>query len=100
MNAFVTSQFNSLHESYLRIIYQEKQFSFKQLLKKGNSVSIYQRNLQSLATEMYKISNGLSPILIQKLFISNNEHTYSLRDLHQFKMPSVNIVSGIISGVP
>ena len=44
------------------------------------------------ATEMYKISNGLSPILIQEVFMSNNEHAYNLRYLHQFKTPSVNTV--------
>ena len=40
---------------------------------------------------MYKISIGLSPILIQKLFMANNEHTYSLRHLRQFKTSSVKI---------
>ena len=41
---------------------------------------------------MYKISNGLSPILIRELFMPNNEQNYCLRHLHQFKMPSVNTV--------
>ena len=41
---------------------------------------------------MYKISNGLSPILIRELFMPNNEQNYCLRHLHQFKTPSVNTV--------
>ena len=54
-------------------------------IKKNNSVSIYQRNAQALATEIYKIRNGLFPILIQELFMSDNEHTYSLRHLRNLK---------------
>ena len=78
MKAFSTSQFgycplirmccsrinsrkiNSLYDRCLRIIYQDKQSSFEQLLKKDNSVSVYQGNLQSLVTRTYKMSSGLS----------------------------------------
>ena len=56
----------SLHERCLQIIYQDKQSSFEQLLKKDNS----------LATEMYEISTGLFRIQIQELFMPNN-HTIS-----------------------
>ena len=31
------------------------------LLGKDSSVSIHDRNIQCLSTEMYKVSNGLSP---------------------------------------
>ena len=41
---------------------------------------------------MCKISNGLSPVLVQELLIPNNKHTYSLIHLRQFKKPSVNAV--------
>ena len=46
---------------------------------------------------MCKISNGLSPILIHELFMPNNEHTYSLRHLRQFKKVSVNIGTESVS---
>ena len=46
---------------------------------------------------MCKISNGLSPILIHELFMPNNEHTYSLRHLRQFKKVSVNISTESVS---
>ena len=52
---------NRLHERCLRIIYNDKQSSFIKLFEKDNSVSIHQRNLQILAIEMFKVSNGLSP---------------------------------------
>ena len=71
MNAFITSQFsycplvwmshsramnnriNKIHEKALRLVYKDKtNLSLDDLLKKDKSVSIHQRNLQILATEI------------------------------------------------
>ena len=71
MNAFITSQFsycplvwmshsrtmnnriNKIHEKTLRLVYKdEKNLSLDDLLKKDKSVSIHQRNLQILATDI------------------------------------------------
>ena len=70
MNAFFNSQFsycplvwmcrsrtnnkkiNKLNERCLRIVYNDKQSSFNELLEKDDSVSIHMRNTQMLATEM------------------------------------------------
>ena len=85
INAFFSSQFNycpliwmchnrttnrkinRLHERCLRIKYNDKQSSFKMLLEKDSSVSIHDKNIQCLATEMYKVSNGLSPPIISNI---------------------------------
>ena len=48
--------------------YGEKQSSFKMLLEKDSSVSIHDTNIQCLATEMYKVSNELSPPLASDTF--------------------------------
>ena len=73
MNAFFTSQFsycpliwmchsrsnnrkiNMLDERCLRIIYNDKQSSFTELLNKDNSVSIHIRNIHRLVIEMCRI---------------------------------------------
>ena len=86
MESFITSQFgycpliwifhsrglnnkiNSIHERALRITYGDKTSTFQQLLEKDNSVSIHHRNLQALATEMFKISNNLSPDIVKENF--------------------------------
>ena len=87
MNAFFTSQFsycplicmcrsrinnrkiNSLHERCLRMIYQDKQSSFGQLLKKTILfIFIYRRNLQFLATEMSRYRNYLCQIMEYFIF--------------------------------
>ena len=46
---------NRLHERCLRIIYNDKHTSFEELLEKDKSVSIHQKNLKVLTTEMFKI---------------------------------------------
>ena len=74
---------NRLHERFLRIIYNDKQPSFIKLLEKDNSVSIHLRNLQILAIEMFKVSNGLSPVLMNKIFKLRGEQAYNLRKLSQ-----------------
>ena len=83
---------NRLHERCLRIIYNDKQSSFIRLLEKDNSVSIHQRNLQILAVEVFKVSNGLSPVLIDDISKLRVEQTYNLRKLSQYYRPKVNSV--------
>ena len=89
MNAFITSQFsycplvwmshsramnnriNKIHEKALRLVYKDKtNLSLDDLLKKDKSVSIHQRNLQILATEIYKARNDLGPEIMKDIFHS------------------------------
>ena len=110
MNAFFTSQFsycpliwmchsrennrkiNMLHERCLRIIYNDKQSSFIELLNKDNSVSIHMRNIQKLAIEMFKFRKGLSPPLMGNIFKLRTEIPYNLRNISEFSRPTVNSV--------
>ena len=60
---------NKIHERTLRLIYPNQyQLTFKELLEKNKTVSIHQRNLQTLATEIYKAKNKISPEVINSLF--------------------------------
>ena len=54
-NRMLNNRINRLHVRCLRIIYNDKHTSFEKLLEKDKSVSIHQKNLQVLATEMFKI---------------------------------------------
>ena len=49
-------------------MYSDKQSSYIKLLEKGNSVSIHQRNLEILRIQMFKVGNGLSPVLMNDIF--------------------------------
>ena len=66
---------------YLRIIYNDKQSSFEQLLRRDNSVSIHHRNIQALATEICKIVDGTAPNIIKKLFKLWEESNYYLKHI-------------------
>ena len=54
------SKIDMLHEICLRIVYNGKQSSLKELLEKDSSVSIHERNVQILLIEMYKVGNNFS----------------------------------------
>ena len=109
MKSFVTSQFgycplismshsrrlnnkiNSIHERALRITYQDHISTFQELLNKDNSVSIHRRNLQALATEMFKIHRGFSPDILSEKFVPKIG-LYNLRRNNTFERRQVHFV--------
>ena len=62
------NRINRLHERSLRIVYNDYNSTFEELLMKDNSVSIHHRNLQVFATLLYKIINNQSPELLTNIF--------------------------------
>ena len=48
---------NNIHERALKIIFEDYESTFQQLLKQNKSVSINQRNLQILVTKIFKTKN-------------------------------------------
>ena len=60
-NRTLNNKINRLHERALRIVYKNNNLTFQELLEKDGSVTIHHKNLQRLATEMYKIKYHLSP---------------------------------------
>ena len=50
---------NRLHERYLHLLYGNKSSSFEKLLEQDKSVTIQTRNLQILATEMFKVYRNI-----------------------------------------
>ena len=56
---------NSLHQRALRVVYRDYITTFSKLLSKDKSVTIHQRNLQLLATEVFKIKNELIPEIVK-----------------------------------
>ena len=109
MNTFVKSQFNycpllwmfhsrtlnnrinRLHERALRIVYQNEELSFQELLVLAGDVTVHQKNLQRLAIEMFKVKNDIAPIPFQKIFEDTNK-TYNLRNQNTWVLPSMRTV--------
>ena len=96
MKAFIESQFNycpliwmlhsrtlnnkinCIHERALRTVYSDYNSSFNELLDKDGSFTIHQRNVQSLAIEIYKYLHGLSPAILSEVFKVNETIPYDL----------------------
>ena len=68
----LNTKINNLHYRALRIIYRDETSTFDELLKKDGSVTIHHRNIRALATEMYKVLNGLAPTFMREIFPQRN----------------------------
>ena len=71
---------NKIHEKALTLVYDGSPYlSFDELLIKDKSVSIYQKHLQLLSTEIFKMKNGVSTGLTEDIFHLINK-PYDLRN--------------------
>ena len=84
----INNKINRLNERALRLVYKDPNASFHELLEMDNSFSIHERNLQKLATEMFKVKNKLSPSFMKSIF-PINECNYDLRKNPCFKRKNV-----------
>ena len=60
------------------MLYQDKQSRFEKLLQKDRSVSVHMKNLQYLATDIFKVKNSLSPIIMKEVFNFQENKSYNL----------------------
>ena len=92
-NRTKNNKINRLHERCLRLIHNDKKSSFGQLLEIDSSVSVHDRNLRALATEMYKIYHGISPTIMNEIFTLRHQNQYNLRNGAYFDAPKVKAVN-------
>ena len=67
---------NRLHERALRITYKDDTSSFNHLLSIDESFTVHERNIQTLAIELYKVVNGMSPKIMDLIFPLNSQAIY------------------------
>ena len=58
---------NSFHKRALRIIYEDHNSSYSELLMTKNERTIHQQNINFFMEEICKFENDLSPPLIQNI---------------------------------
>ena len=84
----LNNRINTLHERGLRLVYNDFTFSFTELLQKDNSVTIYQKNLQNLAIEMFKAKHKLAPEIETEIFRLKTR-SFNTRDKSLFQRTNV-----------
>ena len=66
---------NKIHEMTLTLIDpNQHQLTFQELLEKNKTISIHQRNLQTLATEICKAKNKISLEVVNLLLEFTNKN--------------------------
>ena len=79
----MNNKINRLHERSLRIAYSDQSSTFEELLERDKTFSIHHKNIQSLAIEIYKFVNGLSPEIMNSVFNLKENNRYSLRNVYE-----------------
>ena len=97
MKAFINSQFgycplvwmchsrrlnhriNRIQERSLRIVYDDAISSYEDLLRLDDSVTIHEKNIQALVTEMFKVVKGIGPDIMNDVFQLKENSLYSTR---------------------
>ena len=105
-NTFINSQFNyapliwmfsrktlyhkieKIHQKALKVIYQFEE-SYENLLLESSSVSVNQKNLRFLVTEIYKSTTQINPEFMWPYFTYNNI-SYNLRKGPILYLPSTH----------
>ena len=73
---------NKIHEKTLRLASEINDIPFNELLSINNEVSVHNKNIQTLLTEIYKNLNGLSPPIMLDLF-TMRDNIYNLRNFRE-----------------
>ena len=88
----INNKINRVQERALRILYNDDNTSFEDLLKKDGCFTVHERNIQILLTEMFKAKNKIEPHLLQGIFEANTYQGPTLRHSKYFSRPNVNTV--------
>ena len=70
----------------LWIAYKDNHPCFESLVKRNNSVSLHQRNLQLLLVEIFKTKENLNPSLMEYIYVERTEN-YNLRSGNTLQLP-------------
>ena len=85
------NRINKLYERALRLVYDDYETSFLDLLALEGSFTAHYTNIQALLLEMYKIKHNLSESCLKDLFSVVNGN-YNLRFQSDFGVPGINTV--------
>ena len=97
------NKISRIHEQSLRIVYGNNKSSFKELFRKDKSAKMHYKNLQVFATEICKVTHGLSSRIINNVFelksVSYNMRRQDLFGSRRYFNPSGPKIWDIVSQV-
>ena len=70
---------NEIHRRTIRVVYDDYNSTYEELLASHNNISIHQKHLKHLAIEVYKSLANMNPELIWPFF-KNKSIPYNLRN--------------------
>ena len=76
----LNNRINGIHGRALRLIHNDNVSTFQDILDMTKEKTIYQNNLESLAKEIYKFLNRLSPPIMHDAFRIRNNKYNNLRN--------------------
>ena len=86
---------NKTQERSLRLIKNDKTSTFKHLLQANNEITTYQRNVQVLMVEVFKMINGFAPPVMEDFFLFR-ENTHNIRNFQMIsKEPKKTVRYGL-----
>ena len=77
------NRINHLQERALRLVYDDYEFTFDELLEKDESFIIHHYNIQTLCIELCKVYHNFSQNIFSELFTQSNS-TYNMRSKSDF----------------
>ena len=77
----INARINRIHERSLRIVYNDYDSTFSELLTTDKSFTIHHRNIQTLAIEIYKVINDISPVIMKDIFVLKENCIYNSREI-------------------
>ena len=88
-NRVLSNRIDKIHERTLRLLYQNKNLSFSELVELDNAVTIHQRNLQVLVTEIFKVKNNSSPEIMKQVFDFHEPYYNLCSETSQFRRGNI-----------
>ena len=88
----LNNRINKLHERALRIVFKNNNATFDDLLKLDGSVTVHERNIQTMAIELFKVIKDLSPLIMNEVFqLKESSNYYSI-----FPFKTRDVVLGLL----
>ena len=80
----IMHKMNKIHERSLRLLMKNYKNDFQDLFRSSGGISIHQRCINALLTEVYKYIHGLSPEIMNAVFFTR-ANVCNTRQFNVFK---------------